>query len=250
MKACIFILPFIYFYYIFHSRRREYTLLIASISCNRILYLNTSILSIYNHIKKYENNKEITLISFDQGTPDIDAVLLRHNKNIFYLNPSGYAYSFKLLFSMLYTNYLLTLEEDWVIVDNIQNRIKFKNFLYASMKVLQSSKAIYGLYLRGHPKGNSTLRLNRDLNIKYYEVFEPWRGFCYTNGASIYKTKYLKIMTYRGSEFQTARRCMLLKYHIGYILWEFKNSNQGLLYLFNHIGKRSTKLGICNISLY
>lgn len=250
MTIFLFIVAFICLYCILLSNKRKYSLLIASISCNRILYLNNSLLNIYNHIKKYEKKIESTLVNIDQGTPDIDLILHERNKNVFYLNPSRYVYSFKLLFSILYTNYLLILEEDWVLLDNIQNKLKITNFLYISMKVLQNSKMIYGLYLRYHPKGNSTLRFDKHLNVKYYEVTEPYKGFCYTNGASIYKAKYLKIMTYMGSEFQTARRCMKLKFHIGYILWEFKNSSQGLFYIFKHTGKRSTRMGICNLSLY
>lgn len=250
MIVYLYIIACIYLIHQFFRNRRKLTLLIASISCNRIFYLNISLSSIYNHIKKYENNIETTFVNIDQGTPEIDLVLHKQNENIFHLNPTGYVYSFKLLFSILHTKYLLILEEDWAIINNIENIIKCKDFLYISMKVLENSNVVYGLYLRQHPIINSTLRLDKCLNVKYYEVTTPWSGFCYTNGASLYKTKNLKIMTYMRSEYQTARRCMMLHFHIGYILWEYKNSNQGLLYIFDHIGQKSTKLGICNVSLY
>lgn len=166
------------------------------------------------------------------------------------MNPYGYTYSFKILFSYLYSQFVLLLEEDWMVINNIENKIEYKNFLYISMNVLSNSNFIYGLYLRPHPYGNSTKRIDNRYKITYYEVYKPWSGFCYTNGASIYKTNFLKIMDYKTSEFQTARRCMNLNYHIGYIFWKFKKSKNGYNYPFLHIGLRSTKDGKCNISLY
>lgn len=86
------------------------------------------------------------------------------------------------------------------------------------MNVLSNSNFIYGLYLTPHPYANSTKRIDNRHKITYYEVYMPWSGFCYTNGASIYKTNFLKIYDYN--------------------------------YPFLHIGLRSTKDGKCNISLY
>lgn len=228
-----------------------YTLTIAVISCNRINYFNLSLFSISNHIKKYENDIYVKFINFDQGTPNREVVYNTYNiRNVFYMNPFGYAYSFKLLFSYLFSQYVLLLEEDWMVINNIEEKIKYKNFLYISMYVLSKSKSIYGLYLRPHPNGNRTKKFNNRFKITYYEIYQPWRGFCYTNGASIYTSKYLKKMDYKSSEFQTARRCMNLNYRIGYIYWEYFKSKNGLNYPFTHIGLKSTKIGICNISLY
>lgn len=227
-----------------------YTLTIAVISCNRINYLNLSISSIYNHIKKYENDIYVTFINFDQGTPNREVMYKTYNiRNVFYMNPFGYTYSFTLLFSYLYSQYILLLEEDWIVINNIEEKIKYRNFLYISMYVLSKSKSIYGLYLRQHNYGNKTKRVDNRFSIIYYEIHQPWI-YCYTNGASIYKSKYLKRMDYKSSESQTARRCMNLNYHIGYIYWEYIKSTSGLNYPFAHIGLKSTKTGICNISLY
>lgn len=86
--------------------------------------------------------------------------------NIFFLNPSGYPYSFKLLFSYLYTQYVLILEEDWLIVKDIEQNIIISNF------------------------------------------------------------------------------------HIGYVYWKHKNTSKRNDYVFIHIGYKSTRKGMCRISLY
>lgn len=223
---------------------------ISIMSCNRIEYLNRTIKRIYNHIIYYEKYIFVTYIHFDQGTPGIDGVIIQTKDNIFYCNPSGYSFSFTLLFSYLYTEYVILLEEDWLVIKNIEKIIKHSNFIYTSMKLLSNTNLIYGLYLRQHPKGYSIKRFDRNLNITYYEVIKPWSGFCFTNGASIYKSKNIKRMNYKSSEYQTARTCMKLKYHIGYAIWRYKNSNGGIEYPFEHIGLKSTKTGVCNISTY
>lgn len=250
-----FIILIIFLLLLYFCLRRKtlqkYTLTISIISCNRIYYFNLSLSRIIKHIKDYERYLIFTLIVYDQGTPNRENIINEYKiKNFFYLNPNGYAYSFKLLFSYINTKYILILEEDWLIIKNIEKLIVNSNFLYTSMKVLSNTNSLYGLYLRHHPKGESTKKRDKILNITYYEVYKPWKGFCYTNGASIYKTKYLKKMNYGRSEYQTARKCMKLNYHIGFINWKLLNSNNGIYFPFKHIGVRRTNTGLCNISFY
>lgn len=228
-----------------------FDLAVAIISCNRYEYLNASISSIYHHFKYYEKNVNSNFIHFDQGTPNREIFSNKYSiNNAFYMNPNGYPYSFKILFSYLYSQFVLLLEEDWIIIHNIENKIKYNSFLYLSMKLLLNTNLIYGLYLRKHPKGLSTKRIYKEYNVTYYEVYEPWMGCCYTNGASIYNSKYLKKMSYKESEFLTTLQCIKFDFHIGYIYWEYIDSCNGIEYPFMHIGKRSTRKGMCNISLY
>lgn len=229
----------------------KYNIIISIISCNRIYYLNLSISSIVNHIKLYENNLHFTFIILDQGTPYREYVVNKYNiKNVFYMNPSGYSYSFKILFTYLYTNYVLLLEEDWIVIKNIEKLIRYSNFIYTSMLILSNTKVIYGLYMREHQIGYSTKRMDQRLNITYYEVYKPWKGCCYTNGASLYKSKYLKKMGYGKTERNTVDQCIKLNYHIGYINWEYLKTPNSITYPFKHIGVKSTKIGLCNISLF
>lgn len=229
----------------------EIKLVIYIISCNRIEYLNSSIISIKDHLIQYEENISNTFINIDQGTIEREQLFNYYElNNIFFLNPSGYSFSFQILFSFLYSTYILLLEEDWIVKKNIEKKLKFQNFLYISILTLSQTDCIYGLYLRHHPKGKAFKRVNKKINLSYLEVYLPWKGFCYTNGVSIYKTKYLKRMQYKRSEYQMAQECMKRNFHIGLINWELKKSKKVIQYVFEHIGLVSTRVGLCNISLY
>lgn len=226
------------------------SLLISIISCNRLEYLNKSLFYITNHINKYENNLYISFISIDQGTLNREIIFEKYKvSNNFFLNPKGYAYSFSILFSYLYMKYVLILEEDWLIVDNVVKNLIFSNFLYTSLNLLSDANNIYGLYLRQHIKGKSIKKINKKLNITYFEVIQPFSHACYTNGASIYKTKNLIIMDYGVNETMTQRKCTELKFHIGFIYWKFKNDKY-TDYIFRHIGYKSTGNGLCRIAQY
>lgn len=123
-------------------------IIISLVSCNRFHYLNSSIQSITKHIKLYEKDISSTIIHFDQGTPERDFFINKYNiYNYFLMNPSGYAYSFQLLFSYVYTDFILVYEEDWVVIDQIEKKLKHKDFIYKSMKLLSNSIYIYMVFI-------------------------------------------------------------------------------------------------------
>lgn len=196
-------------------------------------------------------NISITFISIDQGTLNREYMFEKYNVvNNFFLNPNGYAYSFSILFSYLYMKYVLILEEDWLVVENIEQTITNNDFLYTSVNLLSNVNNIYALYLRDHIKGESIKMFDKNLNITYFEVIKPFSEACYTNGASLYTTKHLRIMDYGVNEAMTQRKCTELNYHIGYIYWKYKKEEKNTDYVFRHIGYRSTSGGLCRISLY
>lgn len=57
------------------------------------------------------------------------------------MNPIGYAFSFNIIFSYLYTKYILLLEEDWEVVKDIEKKIFYLSFMVESIQILYSVKS-------------------------------------------------------------------------------------------------------------
>lgn len=252
---CIFIISLFHFYYINYYYKTS-IILIAVISCNRYKYLNTSMLSLIKHLALYEKNIHYNILYVDQGTIQRDEVISKYKlHNVVLMNPSGYSLSFNIIFSYLYTKYILLLEEDWEIVDDIEKQILHPSFIKESILILEKVKVIYGLLLREL----HDISVNYSLIIStcmgkhtLYVLKPPSNRFSYTNGACIYRSNDLKRLKYYTNEFYASQFFKSINYNLGFTYKGLsgKRNSTNVQFIMKHIGKNSTKQGICSIWLY
>lgn len=258
------VLLFIYFtifsYYVYNNKyninNKSSILLIAIISCNRYSYLNRTLLSLNNHLKLYDNNLRYNYLYVDQGTIQREEIIYTFNlHNVVLMNPMGYALSFNVIFSYLYTKYILFLEEDWEIVNDIEKYLFHPSFIKESIKLLDKVKVVYGILLRESPNINVDYSLIINTSMGKHILFvlnPPKKRYNFINGASIYRTKDLKRLNYYISEWLTSEFFRKNDYKLGFTykgLKGDKNSTEKQ-YVMRHIGMNSTRNGICNIWLY
>lgn len=118
----VIILIFFYIHYVTKINGYFNPLIVISIlACNRLLYLNKTVNSLFHHIYIYEKNLKYNVLFFDQGTVERYLIVNKYNiDNSFFLNPSGMDLSFNILFSCIYSKYVFLVEEDWVVDNNVE----------------------------------------------------------------------------------------------------------------------------------
>lgn len=234
----------------------NYFLLIAIISCNRYIYLNRTLYTALKHIKTYERQLNYNFYLFDQGTLQRYTLTSKYGIfNSFYMNPSTYSLSFNILFSYLYSKYLFILEEDWEVKHNIEQFIYYPSFILEAMLVLENYKNVYGILLREirDIDVNYSTNVLTDMGIHKLNVLTNMKDrYTFTNGACIYRcSDLLNIKIYK-SEYEVSQFFKKRDYRLGFTykgkIGRDNSTNQQSVMM--HIGKKSTKSGTCNISLY
>lgn len=254
----IFICFYIYIYYnskIKYSTNKA-TLLIAIFSCNRYNYLNKTLTAFFNHLLVYENKLNYNIMYVDQGTLQRYLVSVKFKLlNTIYMNPIGYSSSFNIVFSYLYTKYILFLEEDWEVVKHIEKYIFYPSFITESIKILDIVEVVYGILLRNIADiyVNCSLNVVTNMGKHLLYVLKPQKNrFTYTNGASIYRTSNLKHIKEYKNEYSVSQYFKINNYKMGFTYKGIKGCNNctNTQYVMKHIGKNSSRKGRCNIWLY
>lgn len=242
----------------FRKNEKSNKFLIYISSCNRFDYLNKTIHSFVNHMTLYENIS-YHIVVFDQGTVEFRySYNIKNNQiyNIFFMNPNGYIYTYDVIFSYFYSEYVLLIDDDRPIRENIEKYLKYTNFISISLGVMDKNEDIFGVILKSEGDGKvkcSILNVdNKD--IRYCKVEKAFLGFYYSNGASIYKSNILKrIETYTGEQ-ELANYFATTNYRMAYLLLNNQcNSISNLCnYLCDHIGIKSAlkNINICSLYLY
>lgn len=231
------------------------SLIIGIIACNRYEYLNQTLYSLFFHITRYEKDLNYNCIFFDQGTKERYKVTKEYNlQNTFFFNPSGMELSFNTLFSYIYSEYILMLEEDWVVEKNVENEIFYPSFIMESIMILSRVEEIYGVILRETHHfdihQNLTIKTNMGYHILYVGILVS--KYAYTNGASIYKTKNLKeVKTYNG-EHRVSNFFLFKGYKVGFTYKGKKGKKDDILYqhVMDHIGFNTSRSSLCSLALY
>lgn len=227
-------------------------------SCNRFYYLNITINSIINHMTIYESIL-YHIILFDQGTIEVYNNYFIKNKhifNIFYMNPNGYIYTYNIIFSYLYSKYVLLIDDDRPIRVNIEKYLQYSNFLSVSMNIMDSIKDIYGVILKREGDGNVTCfkKKFKSKTIRYCKVEKAFVGYYFSNGASIYRTSELKRVKEYLAENIVARFFSNTKYRMAYLLLNdtCNSVSNKCNFIIDHIGKNSSlrNKNICTVFLY
>lgn len=209
-------------------------------------------------MNKYES-LSYHIILFDQGTIEFHNEFFinnNHINNIFFMNPSGYAFTYNIIFSYLYSKYVLLMDDDRPVRYNIEKYLKFTNFISISLSIMDKNEDIYGIILKSECNGNITCKYNK-INyklIKFCKVEKGCIGYYYSNGASVYRTYELKKVKEFVGERNIANYFKGTKYRMAYILLNkmCKCISNRCDFLFDHIGKNSSLLNkdICSIYLY
>lgn len=269
MKICYYFIYFIIFFiiciYIYYNiidvkylkyYRNSYPIMIiAIIACNRFVYLNSTLNSLYTHIQNFEKDLCYSILYFDQGTVERYDVINKFKiDNSFLFNPNGMEFSFNTLFSYMYSEYVFILEEDWLVEKNIEKEILYPSFIMESLLILSKTNKIYGVILRESDHfeihENITVKTEMGNHILYIGVLVL--KFAYTNGASIYRTKTLKeLETYNG-ELEVARFFLNKGYKVGFTYKGKKGKRDDIFFqhIMDHIGLHTSKSSICSIPLY
>lgn len=213
-------------------------------------------LALTNHLLLYENNLKYNVIYVDQGTSQRDLIVAKYKiQNLVFMNPIGYSLSFNLIFSYLYTKYILFLEEDWEVVKDIEKHIFHPSFITESIQILEIVKDVYGILLRdiSDIKVNFTLNIVTRMGKHLLNVLQPPKNrYSFTNGASVYRTFDLKRIKIYINEYLTSLFFRNNNYKMGFTykgLKGFSNSSNKQ-FVMKHIGKNSTRKGNCNMWLY
>lgn len=253
----IYFLYYIYLYFstIFYSRCNT-IILITIFSCNRFNYLNRTVNAFYKHLYLYEKNLKYNTVYIDQGTIQRNFIVEKfHILNRVYMNPIGYELSFNVIFSYLYTKYILLLEEDWEVVKDIEKQILYPSFIAESIYILDIIKLIYGILLRNIPDINVNYSINvvTSMGKHLLNVLKPQKNrFTFTNGASIYRSSDIKHLKYYINEYSTSQYFKHNNYKMGFTYKGLKGliNSSNSQFVMKHIGKKTTRNGICNIWLY
>lgn len=224
-------------------------------SCNRPEYLNKTIESILNHLDKYEKSCLFNIIWYDQGTTTRSLFIKQYSiKNSFFLNPMGYPYSFHLSFSYSPTDFVFILEDDWVIDKQNFNKLRYKDFITLSIKLIENVDYVSGIVLRDFPLSSIKI-ITTTVDTKEMDMIiidQPSCNMSFTNGPSIYKASVLSQIQEYISELLAGQWF----YYQGYRLALFNNSGcrftQYVIdtHVFYHIGYSSSRFGLCNNYLY
>lgn len=229
----------------FHAKGNNITIQIMITACNRFNYLNLTLHSLFAYLYKKDKNIKFVNIFIDQGTEERYFIAKYYNiQNSFFMNPKSYIYSFNIIFSYLYMSYTFLLEEDWIIYKENVNDI-FSN----SVSALLYAQDIYGIILRKMVIKNATIStfyLKGD-NIIIKKLIHPYEKRNFLNGPTIYKTSILKTLHAYRSEYETG--LYFLKNHL-YLAFSYHKYDKSLGIKFEHIGKNSTKSGLCKFFLY
>lgn len=257
-KFIIYICLFSSLYYcstLFY-RINKADLLISIFSCNRYNYLNRTLIAFSNHLVLYEKGLKYNIIYLDQGTIERELIVEKYDIfNTIFMNPSNYTFSFKLVFSYLYTKYILLLEEDWEVVKDIEKFIFYPSFIKESILILDIVKVVYGILLRNIAdlKVNYTLNVVTKMGKHILNVLKYQKSrYSFTNGVSIYRTSDLKLINYYINEYTTSQYFRQNNYRMGFTFKGLKGSinSSNTQYVMKHIGIKSARKGICNIWLY
>lgn len=230
-------------------------LTIAITACNRYEYLNQTLNSLFTHIQKYEKQLYFIILYFDQGTVERYDIIKKYDiKNSFLFNPSGMELSFDTLFSYIYSEYVFMLEEDWVVEKNIENEIFYPAFIMESLLILSAVDKIYGVILRETHDfeiyENLTVRTKMGNDILYIGFL--WLKYAYTNGASIYRTKELKVLDRYKGEGEVSNIFLYKGYKVGFTYKGRKGKKDDIYYqhVMDHIGLNTSRSSICSVALY
>lgn len=247
----IFVILIIEFINIFivYVKKYIYHLEVFIVSCNRYIYLNETLSSLIMHFRIFDKNIAYTIIFIDQGTRERYKVIeLYKIKNGFFVNPSSYMYSFNLLFSYLYLDYIFLLEEDWKLSADYSLTTN-RNFFEYCILSLSEAANIYGITLRNMVIKNGsyiTIKIKKKKMIMT-KLIHPFQNRNFLNGPTIYKKNQLKALNIYISEYRIGLFYLNRNVYLAFI-YDKHDKNKGIK--FYHIGKNSTKLGICNIYLY
>lgn len=246
----------IYLSYYYHSQMNFTSLLVAVIACNRYIYLNNTLFSFTKHILKYEKRLKYNIIYLDQGTKQRLYIKFTYKiLNTVFMNAVGYALSFNIIFSYLYTKYVLLLEEDWKVVNNIEKLIIHPSFIKESILILDKIKIIYGILLRETKDVyvNFSVNVTTVMGKHILHIIQPPKNRnTFTNGASIYRTLDLKHLKNYESEYSASQFFRKNKYRMGFTYKGLngKINSSHTQYVMKHIGLNSTSKGLCNVWLY
>lgn len=253
---CLFFCIYLYYYNSFFYKDSKTLLLIAIFSCNRYYYLNKTLTAFSNHLNLYENDLIYNIIYLDQGTTQRVIISLNFKiRNIIFMNPSGYTLSFNIVFSYLYTKYILLLEEDWEVVEDIEKLIFHPSFITESILILDLIKIVYGILLRNINDiyVNCTLNVSTKMGKHVLYILQPQKNrYSFTNGASIYRSSDLKHIKYYINELTTSQYFRKNKYRMGFTYKGIKGriNSSNTQFVMKHIGKKTSRNGICNKWLY
>lgn len=199
------------------------------------------------------------ILLFDQGTPEFyNNYYFKTNLiyNTFFMNPNGYIFTYNIIYSFLYSEYVLLIDDDRPIRNNIEKYLKYTNFISISLSVMDKNKDIYGIILKSEGDGIVKCHNNRinKQKIRYCTVEKAFKGYYYSNGASVYRTNELKRVKEYLGEYIVARFFSKTKYRMAYLLLNNKciyKSNR-CNFVIDHIGKNSSlrNRNICSIYLY
>lgn len=269
MKICYYFIYFIIFFiiciYIYYNiidvkylkyYRNSYPIMIiAIIACNRFVYLNSTLNSLYTHIQNFEKDLCYSILYFDQGTVERYDVINKFKiDNSFLFNPNGMEFSFNTLFSYMYSEYVFILEEDWLVEKNIEKEILYPSFIMESLLILSKVNEIYGIILRDTYNfqiyKKITIKTKMGKNILYIGILVA--NYVYTNGASIYKTKQLKeVEIYKGEQY-VSKFFLKKGYKLGFTYKGRNGKKNDIHYqhVMDHIGFNTSRSLICSNPLY
>lgn len=250
-----------YYYYTRNRKNSKYKkkifpeLLIAVFACNRYYYLNQTLTALFFHIERYEKELFYNILYFDQGTGERYDIIKKYKfQNSFLFNPSGMELSFDTLFSYMYTEYVFMLEEDWVVEQNVENEIFYPSFIMESILILSKVDKIYGMILREEWPSiileNMTVKTKMGNHILYIGYLRL--KYVYTNGASIYRTKSLKILDKYTGELWVSIFFLNKGYKVGFTYKGRKGKKDSIYdqHVMGHIGFNTSQSAICSIPLY
>lgn len=223
------------------------------VSCGRSIYLYQTVQKLLDHIIKYEKNLKYELSWLDQTTlnrSDIQS-RFRFNKRFLYDKSIGIEKAIHNAFLNCDTKYILILEEDWLLRDEV-----YFPFITESLDIMESNHPnIYGVLLREeyfNPGRLTNLTIKNDKLNKAFNGFthDKWE-FMYTNGATLYKMSTIKEFIRQkgaGTEpaFSLAAKSMNTRYFVNYWneKYHFSKCSQPILVcsqIFKHIGIKTTQ---------
>jgi hypothetical protein len=96
----------------------EFSLCIAVLSCDRSNYFRSTVPKLFEFIAKSESNLGYEIMWIHQATEDRVSLsrLYRFDKKFLFVRPIGFLASLRLAFSQCNREYMLVLEEDWLMV--------------------------------------------------------------------------------------------------------------------------------------
>lgn len=226
----LYIITLILFLYI---RKIYYLELLAVLfSCDRDELLNITLTNFFCHMKYYEPNVIFNFYFIDSGTSNRKYYVKYYNiKNYFYMNPTNPEFTYNMFWSYLYGDFVLFLEDDRPFIRNIERKIIYSNFIEESILVLKQNEYVKGITFKKDVSLNVTT-----MNIKTYLGYhllciiqKPIWQYYYSNGPSVYNTKFLLKTGDFISENIMALKFMRLKWYTGFTYKGIKCKSQNIL---------------------